>query len=61
LTDRAPTARKVRAALRSIMIWSVEEEQITTAPGLKFLGWEGRTGVGCTAAEETVECTSILL
>jgi len=38
-----------------------EEEQITTAPGLK-LGRRGRRpGVSCTAAEEPMECTSTLL
>jgi len=36
LTERAPTARKVRAALENMMIMECREEQISTAPGLKF-------------------------
>jgi len=38
-----------------------EEEQITTAPGLEFGRWERRTGVDCTAVEESRECTSTIL
>jgi len=38
-----------------------KEEQIITAPGLKFRRLERRTGVSCTAAEKTRECTSTLL
>ena len=38
-----------------------EEEQITTAPGPKFWRSERRTGVSCTAAEETRGRTSTLL
>ena len=38
-----------------------KEEQITTAPGLRFGRQERRTGVSCTAAEEARECTSTLL
>jgi len=38
-----------------------KEEQITTAPGLKFGRLERRTGVSCTAAKKTRECTSTLL
>jgi len=38
-----------------------EGKQITTAPGLKFVRWERRTGVSHTAAERFWECASDLL
>jgi len=37
-----------------------DEEEMTTAPGLKSGRCE-RTGVSCTAAEKTRECPSALL
>ena len=56
-------ARKVRTTLGNMMIDTEcrEEEQITTAPGLKLERQERRAGVNCTAAGETWECTSTLL
>ena len=38
-----------------------EEEQTTTAPGLKCVGRKGRIRVGCTAAEKTKESASTSL
>ena len=38
-----------------------KKERITTAPGLKFGRSERRTGMSCTAAEETGKCTLTIL